>query len=295
MSRSVLTSRALERSMWPTRWAPPSHAGTAWTEPAYQSWRRRALARAREAAGIDHATPTPFATPSPACCSMRAAASLRRAPARPRRPPDAQPLRPRDRRARGQPQMPATHPHQQERPDPAEAAELRAMELGGLCSNSETLPLLQRIKANLRPSLKRPTPAAVPHPRRGAILQAIQLVLGEHPAGLHTYEVRPAGRRPTRPAPVGVDRQGNAGGPGPPRRLPRPAAPRRLPAEGCRWGSARRVAAAAASEAAMVTRRVWEERRPALPLSCRLHVMMIFAPPDPPNPCSFTRPQLSCR
>jgi integrase len=35
----------------------PNHKGCAWTEPAYQSWRRRAFDRARSAAGADQATP----------------------------------------------------------------------------------------------------------------------------------------------------------------------------------------------------------------------------------------------
>lgn len=35
----------------------PAYAGGAWTEPAYQSWRRRAFARALAAAGVEHARP----------------------------------------------------------------------------------------------------------------------------------------------------------------------------------------------------------------------------------------------
>ena len=35
----------------------PGHDGEAWSEAAYQSWRRRAFARAARAAGVDDATP----------------------------------------------------------------------------------------------------------------------------------------------------------------------------------------------------------------------------------------------
>lgn len=35
----------------------PSQAGTPWSLPAYQSWRRRAFARALDAAGVERATP----------------------------------------------------------------------------------------------------------------------------------------------------------------------------------------------------------------------------------------------
>jgi integrase len=35
----------------------PNHRGGAWTEAAYQSWRRRSFNAARKAAGVDHATP----------------------------------------------------------------------------------------------------------------------------------------------------------------------------------------------------------------------------------------------
>ncbi|HMJ33154.1 MAG TPA: tyrosine-type recombinase/integrase [Baekduia sp.] len=35
----------------------PNHRRGAWTEPAYQSWRRRSFDRARNAADIDQATP----------------------------------------------------------------------------------------------------------------------------------------------------------------------------------------------------------------------------------------------
>src|SRR3954466_9656275 len=35
----------------------PNHEGEAWTEPAYQSWRRRSFKRAAEAAGVERATP----------------------------------------------------------------------------------------------------------------------------------------------------------------------------------------------------------------------------------------------
>ncbi len=35
----------------------PSATGTAWSQPAYQSWRRRAFKRALDSAGIEHARP----------------------------------------------------------------------------------------------------------------------------------------------------------------------------------------------------------------------------------------------
>jgi hypothetical protein len=35
----------------------PGHAGRAWSEAAYQSWRRRAFAGVAEAAGVEEATP----------------------------------------------------------------------------------------------------------------------------------------------------------------------------------------------------------------------------------------------
>jgi integrase len=35
----------------------PNHRGGAWTEAAYQSWRRRSLDARRKAAGVEHATP----------------------------------------------------------------------------------------------------------------------------------------------------------------------------------------------------------------------------------------------
>ena len=35
----------------------PGASGSPWTEPAYQSWRRRAFARALTAAGVEHARP----------------------------------------------------------------------------------------------------------------------------------------------------------------------------------------------------------------------------------------------
>jgi integrase len=35
----------------------PNHRGGAWTESAYQSWRRRSFNAARKAAGVEHATP----------------------------------------------------------------------------------------------------------------------------------------------------------------------------------------------------------------------------------------------
>jgi integrase len=35
----------------------PNHRGGAWTESAYQSWRRRSFNAARQAAGVDYATP----------------------------------------------------------------------------------------------------------------------------------------------------------------------------------------------------------------------------------------------
>ncbi|MDX6702156.1 MAG: hypothetical protein QOF26_2382, partial [Baekduia sp.] len=35
----------------------PNHRGAPWTEPAYQSWRRRSFDQARNAADINHATP----------------------------------------------------------------------------------------------------------------------------------------------------------------------------------------------------------------------------------------------
>jgi integrase len=35
----------------------PNHCGGAWTESAYQSWRRRSFDAARKAANVDHATP----------------------------------------------------------------------------------------------------------------------------------------------------------------------------------------------------------------------------------------------
>jgi len=35
----------------------PSASGTAWSQPAYQSWRRRAFKRALDGAGVEHARP----------------------------------------------------------------------------------------------------------------------------------------------------------------------------------------------------------------------------------------------
>jgi integrase len=35
----------------------PSTTGTAWSQPAYQSWRRRAFKRALDGAGLEHARP----------------------------------------------------------------------------------------------------------------------------------------------------------------------------------------------------------------------------------------------
>jgi integrase len=35
----------------------PSAAGTLWSQPAYQSWRRRAFRRALDGAGVEHARP----------------------------------------------------------------------------------------------------------------------------------------------------------------------------------------------------------------------------------------------
>ena len=35
----------------------PGHNGQPWSEPAYQSWRRRAFKRALKAAGVEHARP----------------------------------------------------------------------------------------------------------------------------------------------------------------------------------------------------------------------------------------------
>ncbi|MGH2952571.1 MAG: tyrosine-type recombinase/integrase [Solirubrobacterales bacterium] len=53
----------------------PGHDGAAWSEAAYQSWRRRAFARAAEAAGSRTPPLTRCATPSPRCCSTRVGAS----------------------------------------------------------------------------------------------------------------------------------------------------------------------------------------------------------------------------
>lgn len=78
----------------------PGKEAQPWTQAAYQSWRRRPFKRAMEAAGPP-VRPAPQLRVAPA--SRGSERHLRGAAARARRTLDVDPLRPRDRRTRGQP------------------------------------------------------------------------------------------------------------------------------------------------------------------------------------------------
>jgi len=79
----------------------PSATGTVWSQPAYQSWRRRAFKRSLDGAGVEHARPYDLRHSYAAALSRGSVCDLRRPAARPRRTPHAQHVWPRDGRVRG--------------------------------------------------------------------------------------------------------------------------------------------------------------------------------------------------
>jgi hypothetical protein len=65
------------------------------------------------------------------------------------------------------------------------------VELSGLLPNPQYVDLLRKIQAKLKTGVKqRPESQPKLKPPQGEVLKTIQLVLLEHPDGLHTYEVR---------------------------------------------------------------------------------------------------------